>query len=108
MLDEAVFFDTLRQGLWVAVAMSAPILAVALVTGLAIGLFQALTSIQEMTLTFVPKLLAIVAVFLGVDGVHGRNAGRILSNKTGPHDRRRLTHGQYRLHHTDPPIGLDA
>ncbi|MEZ5673961.1 MAG: flagellar biosynthetic protein FliQ [Thalassovita sp.] len=63
MLDEAVFFDTLRQGLWVAVAMSAPILAVALVTGLAIGLFQALTSIQEMTLTFVPKLLAIVAVF---------------------------------------------
>ncbi|WP_319825055.1 flagellar biosynthetic protein FliQ [Thalassovita sp.] len=63
MLDEAIFFDTLRQGLWVAVIASAPILAVALVTGLLIGLFQALTSIQEMTLTFVPKLLAIVAVF---------------------------------------------
>ena len=63
MLEEAVFFDTLRQGLWVAVTVSAPILAVALVTGLIIGLFQALTSIQEMTLTFVPKLLAIVAVF---------------------------------------------
>ena len=40
-----------------------PILTVALVTGLCIGLFQALTSIQEMTLTFVPKLAAIVAVF---------------------------------------------
>jgi len=63
MLDEAIFFDTLRQGLWVAVIVSAPILAVALVVGLAVGLFQALTSIQEMTLTFVPKLLAIVAVF---------------------------------------------
>ncbi len=63
MLEEAIFFDTLRQGLWAAVIVSAPILAVALVTGLAIGLFQALTSIQEMTLTFVPKLLAIVAVF---------------------------------------------
>ncbi|MBA84293.1 flagellar biosynthetic protein FliQ [Thalassobius sp. S69A] len=62
-MDEAVFFDTLRQGLWVAVTASAPILAVALVVGLAIGLFQALTSIQEMTLTFVPKLAAIVAVF---------------------------------------------
>ena len=63
MLDEGVFFDTLRQGLWVAVTISIPILTVALVTGLAIGLFQALTSIQEMTLTFVPKLAAIVVVF---------------------------------------------
>ena len=63
MLNEAVFFDTLRQGLWAAVVISSPILTVALVVGLAIGLLQALTSIQEMTLTFVPKLLAIVAVF---------------------------------------------
>ncbi|MGH1355007.1 MAG: flagellar biosynthetic protein FliQ [Thalassovita sp.] len=63
MLDDAVFFDTLRQGLWAAVTISAPILAVALVAGLIVGLFQALTSIQEMTLTFVPKLLAILAVF---------------------------------------------
>lgn len=63
MLTEGLFFDTLRQGLWAAVLMSVPILTVALVTGLVIGLFQALTSIQEMTLTFVPKLAAIVAVF---------------------------------------------
>ncbi|SEQ70882.1 flagellar biosynthetic protein FliQ [Thalassovita taeanensis] len=63
MLEEAVFFDTLRQALWVAVITSTPILAVALVAGVAVGLFQALTSIQEMTLTFVPKVLAIIAVF---------------------------------------------
>lgn len=63
MMDEVIFFDTLRQGLWVAVVTSVPILTVALVVGLVIGLFQALTSIQEMTLTFVPKLAAIVAVF---------------------------------------------
>lgn len=63
MLGEAVFFDTLRQGLWVAVIISVPILAVALIAGVTVGLFQALTSIQEMTLTFVPKLLAIVVVF---------------------------------------------
>ncbi|MFO7921597.1 MAG: flagellar biosynthetic protein FliQ [Nioella sp.] len=62
-MDEIIFFDTLRQGLWVAVAISTPILAVALVAGLIVGLFQALTSIQEMTLTFVPKLAAILAVF---------------------------------------------
>ena len=62
-MAEAEFFDVLRQGLWVAVIISLPILTVALVVGLVIGLFQALTSIQEMTLTFVPKLAAIVAVF---------------------------------------------
>ena len=63
MLSEGVFLDVLRQGLWVAVIVSLPILSVALITGLVIGLFQALTSIQEMTLTFVPKLAAIVIVF---------------------------------------------
>jgi flagellar biosynthesis protein FliQ len=62
-MHEAVFFDTLRQGLWVAVMISAPILAVALVAGVSVGLFQALTSVQEMTLTFVPKLLAMLIVF---------------------------------------------
>jgi flagellar biosynthetic protein FliQ len=62
-MDELIFFDVLRQGLWIAVVISLPILAVALVAGLVVGLFQALTSIQEMTLTFVPKLGAIIAVF---------------------------------------------
>lgn len=63
MMNEIIFFDTLRQGLWIAVIISMPILTVALLAGVTVGLFQALTSIQEMTLTFVPKLLAIVAVF---------------------------------------------
>ncbi|WP_147111883.1 flagellar biosynthetic protein FliQ [Tateyamaria sp. syn59] len=63
MLNEVLFFDTMRQGLWIAVLVSAPILIIALVAGVSIGLVQALTSIQEMTLTFVPKLAAIVLVF---------------------------------------------
>lgn len=63
MQSEIIFFDTLRQGLWVAVIISTPILLVALLAGVAIGLVQALTSIQEMTLTFVPKLACIAAVF---------------------------------------------
>jgi flagellar biosynthetic protein FliQ len=63
MMTEAVFFDTMRQGLWIAVMISAPMLAVALVAGVAVGLFQALTSVQEMTLTFVPKVGAMLAVF---------------------------------------------
>lgn len=63
MMSEAQFFDTLRQALRVAVMMSAPMLTVALVAGLAVGLFQALTSVQELTLTFVPKIVAMLAVF---------------------------------------------
>ncbi len=62
-MSEAEFFDTMRQGLLVAVMISTPILAAALISGVTVGLFQALTSIQEMTLTFVPKLAAIIAVF---------------------------------------------
>ena len=62
-MSDALFYDTLRQGLWTAFVISIPILTVALATGLVVGLFQALTSIQEMTLTFVPKLAAIVVVF---------------------------------------------
>ncbi|MBL9056311.1 MAG: flagellar biosynthetic protein FliQ [Rhodobacteraceae bacterium] len=56
-------YDVLRQGLWAAVLISAPMLAVALVMGVLVGLFQALTSVQEMTLTFVPKVGAMIAVF---------------------------------------------
>ncbi len=62
-MGEAVFFDTMRQGLWIAVMISAPMLAVALIAGVAVGLFQALTSVQEMTLTFVPKVGAMLAVY---------------------------------------------
>ncbi len=58
-----VIMDVLREGLWAAVLATLPILTVALVTGLAIGLFQALTSVQEMTLTFVPKLIAILVTY---------------------------------------------
>lgn len=63
MTNETILYDVMRQGLWVSVVISAPILIVALVAGVVVGLFQALTSIQEMTLTFVPKLAAMLAVF---------------------------------------------
>ena len=62
MSDQAIY-DILRQALWAAVLMSTPMLAVALIAGVVIGLFQALTSIQENTLTFVPKVGAMLVVF---------------------------------------------
>ena len=62
-MTDTVIFDILRQGLWISVIISAPLLAVALLAGVTIGLFQALTSVQEMTLTFVPKVGAMLIVF---------------------------------------------
>jgi flagellar biosynthetic protein FliQ len=62
-MSDAMIYDVLRQALWVAVKISAPMLAIALAAGIAIGLLQALTSVQEMTITFVPKVGAMLAVF---------------------------------------------
>lgn len=62
-MTEEILYDVLRQGLWVSVLLSAPLLGVALLAGVVIGLFQALTSIQEATLTFVPKAGLMLAVF---------------------------------------------
>ncbi len=49
------------EAMWTAVRLGAPVLIVALVVGLGIALFQAVTQIQEQTLVFVPKILAIIA-----------------------------------------------
>ncbi len=49
-----------RQTVWVIVKTSVPLLLVSMLVGLIISLFQTLTSIQEQTLTFVPKLIAIL------------------------------------------------
>ena len=62
-MGESEIFEVLRVSLWTGVLMGLPILGVSLVLGFAIGLVQALTSVQEMTLTFVPKIIAVVAVF---------------------------------------------
>ncbi|WP_112320741.1 flagellar biosynthetic protein FliQ [Oceanibium sediminis] len=62
-MGEAEVMDILRRALWVSFVVSAPVLIVALAVGLVIGLLQALTSIQEMTLSFVPKLAAILLAF---------------------------------------------
>ena len=56
--------ELLKTMIYQALALSAPFLLTAMVVGLAISLFQAVTSIHEQTLTFVPKALAVVGVFL--------------------------------------------
>ena len=61
-METSQVVDVLREALWVLVIVGAPMMITALVVGLTISLFQALTQIQEMTLTFVPKLLAMLGV----------------------------------------------
>jgi flagellar biosynthetic protein FliQ len=56
-VNEAVVLELTRQGMLIALMVSLPILAVSLFVGLAISVFQAVTQVQEMTLTYVPKLL---------------------------------------------------
>lgn len=51
--------DLARESMWVLVIMAGPIMLVGLIVGVAVGLLQALTQIQEATLVFVPKILSI-------------------------------------------------
>lgn len=54
----------LKETLWLSLLLSAPVLVAGLVIGLAVGVFQSVTQIHEMTLTFIPKILAVVGVIL--------------------------------------------
>ncbi len=63
-MGEQEVLDVMREALWVLTKVSAPLMLVALIVGLAISLFQALTQIQETTLTFVPKILAMFAAIV--------------------------------------------
>lgn len=58
-MNELQAIDIAKDALWVLIKVSAPLMLVALIVGLTISLFQALTQIQEMTLSFVPKMLAL-------------------------------------------------
>lgn len=60
-MTDAGVLDLAQRALMVAVMVSAPVLGIGLVVGLIVSIFQAATQIQEMTLTFVPKILAIIA-----------------------------------------------
>lgn len=55
-----------RQTIEVILMVSAPVLIAGLAVGLAVSIFQAVTQIQEMTLTFVPKIIVVFLVLLGL------------------------------------------
>ena len=63
-MDAGQVVTVARQTIWVIVKTSVPLLLVSMIVGLIISLFQTLTSIQDQTLTFVPKLLAIMIALM--------------------------------------------
>ncbi|MBJ7253371.1 MAG: flagellar biosynthesis protein FliQ [Sphingomonadaceae bacterium] len=66
-MDQDFFIDVAQRALWILALGSAPILIPALIAGVVLGMVQAATSINEQTLSFVPKLI-IVAIALAICG----------------------------------------
>jgi flagellar biosynthesis protein FliQ len=67
-MDTATVVDIVRESMWIAVLVASPMLLVALGVGLIIGIVQAATSVNEATLSFIPKLIALavtVVIFGG-------------------------------------------
>ena len=83
-MTEADILTVLREFLWGAALMAMPLLTAALVVGLVVGLLQALTAIQEMTLTFVPKLAAMLIVFFFSAGYMARICVNLFDNHVIP------------------------
>ena len=83
-MTENEILSLLREFLWAAAVVSMPLLLTALVVGLVVGLFQALTSIQEMTLTFVPKIAMMLIVFFMSSGFMARVCINMFDNHVIP------------------------
>jgi flagellar biosynthetic protein FliQ len=63
-MNGAEVLDVGRDAIWLTIQLCAPILIVGLIVGVSVGLFQALTQIQEATLVFAPKIVAIFVSLL--------------------------------------------
>lgn len=63
-MSENIIIDIARQAIFLVIKVAAPILLVSLVVGLIVSILQTVTSIQEQTLTFVPKLISILLVLM--------------------------------------------
>jgi flagellar biosynthesis protein FliQ len=60
-MNEADALELARQAIWTIILVSGPAVGAAMIVGIGIALFQALTQIQEATLTFVPKIIVVLA-----------------------------------------------
>lgn len=63
-MDQAEVIEVGSKAMWVTLQLGLPILGVSLVVGLMVSVFQAVTQLQEPTLTFIPKILAVIVVIV--------------------------------------------
>ena len=63
-MDGLTVGDALVEAIWVIVLVTAPVLIIAMSTGLIMGIVQTATSIQEQTLAFIPKILSVIIAFV--------------------------------------------
>lgn len=63
-MDQSQIIDVGAKAMWVTLEIALPVLGVSLVVGLLVSIFQAVTQLQEPTLTFIPKILAVVLVIV--------------------------------------------
>jgi flagellar biosynthesis protein FliQ len=63
-MEQSQIMEAGAQAMWVTLKIGLPILGVSLIVGLLVSIFQAVTQLQEPTLTFIPKILAVVVVIV--------------------------------------------
>ena len=76
MITQGEVLDIASQAIYTIIVVSAPLLLVSLIIGLIISIFQTVTSIQEQTLTFVPKILAVFPARPAERPILNKHAGR--------------------------------
>jgi flagellar biosynthesis protein FliQ len=65
-MNESTVIDLAREAVYVALLLAAPALAVGMIVGIAVAIFQAVTSVQEQTMTLVPKLFCVCLTLLAI------------------------------------------
>ena len=82
-MTEQQVIDIMREALFLVIKCSAPLLLVSLIVGLIISIFQTITSIQEQTLTFVPKIIAVFLTLMLLAGWIGNNLTDFMNDLWG-------------------------
>ena len=83
MISQGAVLDIARDAIYTILITSAPLLLVSLVVGLIISIFQTVTSIQEQTLTFVPKIIAVFLTLMLLAGWIGNNLTDFMNDLWG-------------------------
>ena len=83
MITQEAVLDIAREAIYTTIITSAPLLLVSLIVGLIVSIFQTVTSIQEQTLTFVPKIIAVFLTLMLLAGWLGNTLTDFMNDLWG-------------------------